>query len=128
MAMTHDEIFHKIQGLLSDALALDADEVQIDSKLTTDLGAESIDFLDIAFKLEQAFGIKINQGELFPENLSQNPKYAKDGKVTPEGLSELKARLPHIDFTTFEKDPQLMKLGEVFTVRVLVQFVAGKVK
>jgi acyl carrier protein len=126
MPMTHDEIFTKIQGILADALAIDTDEVAMDSRLTSDLGAESIDFLDIAFKLEQAFGIKINQGELFPENLSQNPKYAKDGKVTPDGLAELKARLPHINFAGFEKDPQLSKLGELFTVRVLVMFVAGK--
>jgi acyl carrier protein len=124
--MTQDEIFTKIQGILADALAIDTDEVAMDSRLTSDLGAESIDFLDIAFKLEQAFGIKINQGELFPENLSQNPKYAKDGKVTPDGLAELKARLPHINFASFESDPQLAKLGELFTVRVLVAFVAGK--
>ncbi len=124
--MTQDEIFTKIQGILADALAIDTDEVAMDSRLTSDLGAESIDFLDIAFKLEQAFGIKINQGELFPENLSQNPKYAKDGKVTPDGLAELKARLPHINFAKFESDPQLAKLGELFTVRVLVAFVAGK--
>lgn len=124
--MTHDEIFKKVQAILVDALSVDEDEVTMDSRLTTDLNAESIDFLDIAFKLEQGFGIKINQGELFPENLSQNPKYAKDGKVTPEGLAELRARLPHINFSAFEKDPQLTKLGELFTTRVLVMFVASK--
>jgi acyl carrier protein len=124
--MTHDEIFGKIRTILVDALAVDEDDVTMDSRLTTDLGAESIDFLDIAFKLEQGFGIKINQGELFPENLSQNPKYAKDGKVTADGLAELRARLPHVNFASFEKDPQLAKLGELFTTRVLVMFVAGK--
>ncbi|MFN9993450.1 MAG: phosphopantetheine-binding protein, partial [Phycisphaerales bacterium] len=98
----------------------------LEARLTKDLGAESIDFLDIVFKLEQAFGIKINQGELFPEGVTQDPKYVQSGKLTPEGVAAIKARLPHVDFSTFEQDPQLTKVAEVFTVDTLVKFVEKK--
>ena len=124
--MTRDEIFGKVRELLVDALAVDEDEVTMQAVLTKDLGAESIDFLDIVFKLEQAFGIKIAQGELFPEGGAQDPKYVKDGKITPEGLTSLKGRMPHVDFSNFEKNPELARVGELFTVETLVKFVEWK--
>jgi acyl carrier protein len=124
--MTRDEIYVKVRAVLVDALAVDEDEVAPDARLTADLGAESIDFLDIVFKLEQAFGFKIAQGELFPENVTQDPRYVRDGRVTPEGLTALKARLPHADFSKFANDPQMAKVAEVFTVDTLVNFVQKK--
>ena len=124
--MTRDDIFAKVRTVLVDALAVDDDEVTMASVLTSDLGAESIDFLDIVFKLEQAFGFKIQQGELFPEGVAQDPKFVKDGKVTAEGLTALKAKLPHVDFSTFEQNPAITKVAEVFTVDTLVNFVSKK--
>ena len=126
--MTRDEIFQKVQGVLVDALAVDEDEVTPDATLVGDLGAESIDFLDIVFKLEQAFGFTIGQGELFPENVTQDPRFVKDGKVTPEGIAALREKLPHVDFSAFEKDPQVAKVGEIFTVEALVRFVENKLR
>jgi acyl carrier protein len=125
--MTQDEIFQKVRTVLMDALAVDEDEVKMDAVLTRDLGAESIDFLDIGFKLEQAFGIKIAQGELFPDNVAQDPGYVKDGKVTPQGIAALKARMPHLDFGKFEADPTLANVANIFTVGALVKFIEGKV-
>jgi acyl carrier protein len=124
--MTHDEIYGKVRDVLVDALAVDEDEVTPTATLTGDLGAESIDFLDIVFKLEQAFKFKIGQGELFPENVQQDPQFVQDGKVTPKGIATLKARLPHADFSKLEKDPQVSKVGEIFTVEALVRFVERK--
>lgn len=124
--MTRDDIFKKVQAALVDALGVDEDEVTPEASLTADLGAESIDFLDIVFRLEQAFGFKIGQGELFPENVAQNPEYVKDGKVTAKGLETLRARMPHVSFGDFEKDPQITKIGRIFTVDALVNFVEKK--
>jgi len=124
--MTHDEIFAKVQEVLIDALGVDDDEVTPQATLTGDLGAESIDFLDIVFRLEKAFDIKISQGELFPDNVLQNEEYVQDGKVTDKGLTELKARMPHADFTEFEKDPDVNKVGEIFTVEAVTKFVESK--
>lgn len=125
--MTREEIFGKVRTILVDALAVDEDEVTLDSVLTKDLGAESIDFLDIVFKLEQAFGIKIPQGELFPDNVAQDPEYVKDGKVTPKGVATIKARMPHVDFSGWEANPEIGKIAELFTVQSLVSFVEAKV-
>ncbi|QNN24756.1 acyl carrier protein [Planctomycetales bacterium ZRK34] len=124
--MTHDEIFAKVQEVLVDALGVDDDEVTPTATLTGDLGAESIDFLDIVFRLEKAFDIKISQGELFPDNVLQNAEYVQDGKVTDKGLTELKARMPHADFSEFEQDPDVNKVGEIFTVEAVVKFVEAK--
>lgn len=124
--MTSEEIFSKVRDVLVDALAVDEDEVTPTATLTGDLGAESIDFLDIVFKLEQAFRFKIGQGELFPDNVQQDPRYVKDGKITPEGITALKARLPHADFSALERDPQIGKVGSIFTVDSIVRFVAKK--
>lgn len=124
--MTRDEIFGKIQEALVDALGVDDDEVTLEATLVGDLEAESIDFLDIAFKIEQAFDFKIDQGELFPENVGQNPDFVVDGKVTPDGISALKEKLPHVDFAEFEKDPEVSKVADVFTVETIVNFVERK--
>jgi len=124
--MTRDEIFGKVRETLVDALGVDDDEVTPEATLVNDLEAESIDFLDIAFKLEQAFGFKIAQGELFPDNVQQNPEYVQGGKVTPKGIAALKERLPHVDFSHFESDPQVAKVADVFTVDALVRFVERK--
>ena len=124
--MTRDDIFDKVRVVLVDALGVDDDEVTPEARLTSDLGAESIDFLDISFKLEQAFGFKIAQGEMFPDNVAQDPEFVQDGLITTKGLEELKAKLPHFDFTEFANDPQLSKIGSVFTVDALMNYVENK--
>lgn len=126
--MTRDEILKKVQTVLVDALAVDDEDVTPEASLTKDLGAESIDFLDIQFKLEQAFGFKIAQGEMFPEDLLKNPDFVKEGKVTAAGMAQLRVRLPHVNFATFEADPQATKLGQMFTVDAVVTFVENKLK
>ncbi len=126
---TREEIFAKVSETLVEALNVDADEVKPESTLQGDLGAESIDFLDIVFRLEREFGIKIPRGELFPESIFQgDPEFVKDGKVTEKGLAELRARMPFADISEFEKDPQVMKIGELFTVDLITRYIEIKVK
>lgn len=125
--MTQDEIFQKVRTQLVDALSVDEDEVTPQARLQADLNAESIDFLDIVFRLEREFGIKIDRNELFPESVFQgDPDFVQDGKVTPKGLSELKERMPYADFSAFEKDPQFERIGDLFTVDLIVRYVQSK--
>ena len=127
MAIGREEIFEKVRDVLVDALGVDEDEVNEQATLMGDLGAESIDFLDIVFRLEKAFDIKIPREELFPaENLMNNPEYIKDGKITAKGLSELKARMPHTDFSSLEADPDINKLPDFFTVGAIVNYIDSK--
>ena len=123
---TYDQIFEKVQATLVDALGVDEDEVTRDATLQGDLGAESIDFLDIVFRLERNFGIKIPRGELFPENLTADPEWIADGKLTSKGVEELKSRLPFADVSKIEDDPAVDKIGDLYTVDMLVQYVQSK--
>ncbi|MCA9276647.1 MAG: acyl carrier protein [Phycisphaerales bacterium] len=126
--MERSEIFEKIQEILVDALAVDDDEVTPEAKLIGDLGAESIDILDISFKLEQEFGFKIAQGELFPEGVTQDPEFVQDGKVTEKGLATLKERVPHFNFEQLERDPSVSNVSKIFTVDALVTFCEQKLQ
>ncbi|MEO0512716.1 MAG: acyl carrier protein [Planctomycetota bacterium] len=126
--MTSEEIHAKVTEVLVDALAVDEDEVTPEARLTADLGAESIDFLDIVFKLEQAFGFKIEQGELFPDNVAQDPEFVQDGKVTDKGIATLKERLPHAEFTNLEATRAVEDVPQIFTVNALVQFCQRKLQ
>src|SRR5215204_829496 len=125
MALSRDEIYTKVQGVLVDALGVDDNEVNAKATLREDLGAESIDFLDIVFRLEKAFTtdptkpFKIPRGELFPEDLDSlrnDPNYVQDGKITPAGMTELKSRMPFADFTEFETNPTVDDAGKLLTV------------
>ena len=125
--MNREGIFEKIQEVLDDALGVDEDEVTPNASLTADLGAESIDFLDIVFRIEKTFDIKISQGELFPENLTDNPDWVADGNLTDAGLAMLKERMTHMDFAPFEDgNRSITKLGDSITVDSLVTFVKLK--
>jgi acyl carrier protein len=126
MPMSRDEIFKKVQEILVNALGVDEEEVTPTAVIRDDLGAESIDFLDIMFQLEKSFGIKIPKGEMMPENLQNDPNLVKEGMVTPAGIAELKQRMPHSDFSTFEKDPKFDYMSKLFTVDAIVNYVQQK--
>ena len=137
MALSRDEIFSKVQGVLVDALGVDEDEVTAKATLREDLGAESIDFLDIVFRLEKAFTadpakpFKIPRGELFPEDLGtlrNDPTFVADGLITVTGMAELKKRMPYADFTEFEKDPMVDKAGQLITVDTIANYIDAKLK
>ena len=125
--ISRDEIFDKIKDVLENALGADSDEITMDATLIGDLGAESIDFLDISFKLEQEFSIKIDQGELFPENLMSDDTLVEDGKLTDKAMDILRERMPHVDFSKLDADRRVNQLSEVFTVSSLVDFIERKV-
>ena len=123
---TEDEIFDKVREALVDALGVDDDEVTPGATLQGDLDAESIDFLDIVFRLEKAFDIKIERGELFPEDILTNTDYVEDGKVNAAGLEKLKERMPFADLDGFESNPVVQNLGQQLTVQDMCKFVAHK--
>ena len=125
--MSQDEIFSKVSSTLVEALNVDEDQITPGATLQGDLGAESIDFLDIVFRLEREFGIKIPRGELFPESIFQgDPDFVQDGKVTEKGLSELKARMPFADLGDFDKAPEVSHVSDLFTVELIARYIQVK--
>ena len=131
VVMTRDEIFQTVRSIMEEALGVDEEEVTLEASLTGDLEAESIDFLDIVFRLEKSFStpehpFKIEQGELFPENLLENADWVADGKFTDAGMTMLKERMPHVDFSAFQTDRNVEKVAELITVNSIVDFVERK--
>jgi acyl carrier protein len=126
---SQEEIYSKVSATLCEALNVDEEDIKPTSTLQGDLGAESIDFLDIVFRLEREFGIKIPRGELFPESIfSGDPDYVQEGKVTQKGLDELRTRMPFADLSKFEQDPKLTAISDLFTVDMIAKYIQGKLK
>src|SRR5436309_2818341 len=124
---TQEEIYAKVSATLVEALNVDEEEISPASTLQGDLGAESIDFLDIVFRLEREFGIKIPRGELFPESIFQgDPEFVQNGRVTEKGLQELRARMPFADLSDFEANPAVSRISDLFTVELITNYIQGK--
>jgi acyl carrier protein len=125
--LSQREIYSKVSASLVEALSVDEEQIKPSSTLQGDLGAESIDFLDIVFRLEREFGINIPRGELFPESIFEgDPNFVQDGKVTERGLVELRARIPFADLSKFERNPEFKAISDLFTVEMIVRYIQGK--
>jgi len=126
---TQEEIYTKVSATLVEALNVDEDEISPSSTLQGDLGAESIDFLDIVFRLEREFGIKIPRGELFPESIFQgDPDFVQNGRVTDKGLDELRTKMPFADLSQFEANPEVGNISDLFTVELITRYIQGKLQ
>ena len=124
--MSRDEILEKVTETLVDALGVDDDEVEEGATLVDDLGAESIDFLDIVFRLEKNFGVKIPRGELFPEGLAADASLVTDGKVNEAGIAALREKLSHADIDAFAENPAVENIQSMFTVKMIINFIDKK--
>ena len=126
MAISQDEVLEKVTEVLVDALGVDDDEVSMSATLVGDLGAESIDFLDIVFRLEKTFGIKIEQSEMFPDNVLTDEQYVTDGSITDKGLEEISGKMPHLNIDALGDDHSVENFSNLFTVEAVVKFVQAK--
>jgi len=126
--MRRHEVLVGVTDVLVDALGVEKEEIKREVSLIEDLGAESIDFLDIIFRLEKNFDIKIPDGDLFPgHELFTDERFVKDEKVTEEGLEELKKRMPNADLERIVKDPDVRNVRHLFTVEMVVLYIEKKV-
>jgi acyl carrier protein len=117
----------RVAKVLEEALRLDGEDLAPTATLQGDLGAESIDFLDIVFRLEREFGIKIPPGELFPESVFQgDPDFVQEGRVTDQGMDELRSCMPFADLGAFDQDRRLSSVSDLFTVGLVTRYVAWK--
>jgi acyl carrier protein len=122
-----EEIHARVARVLAEILNADEEDVTPGATLQGDLGAESIDFLDIVFRLEREFDIRIPTDELFPDSILRgNPAFVQDGRVTDQGLAELRSCMPHADLSGFEGDRRLSNVPDLFTVGLVSGYVAWK--
>lgn len=124
---TTKKIYGKVVQVLAESLCVNENELTPSATLQGDLGAESLDFLEIAFRLEREFGIDIPDGELFPRTVFQgNSNFVREGRVTDQGMSELKSRMPYADFGVFDQDRQLSTVTDLFTVDLVARYITWK--
>ena len=110
-------IYPKVAGIMADALGCDADQVKPDSSLINDLKAESIDFLDIVFRLERAFKIKIPRDKIVEEargGLSE-AEFEKGGVVTEAGVERLRLVLSEVPAERFTSPLNVANIPQLFT-------------
>jgi acyl carrier protein len=131
--LTREEVYSRVSATLMESLNLDRGRIKPWSTLQGDLGAESIDLLDLVFQLEKQFGIHVSADELFPETLFQgnprfgrNPEFVQGDQVTKRGLEELRVRMPFAELRRFERNPRLSEIGNLFTVDMIVRYIHGK--
>jgi acyl carrier protein len=122
-----DSIYRKVSAVLGASLNVDEEVITPTSTLQGDLGAESIDFLDIVFRLERAFDIKIPRDELFPELVfARLPGFGDDGRVTPKGVQELRTGMPFANLTEVAKSPEVSNIANPVTVQMIMRYIEGK--
>jgi acyl carrier protein len=122
-----NEIHARVTKVLVRALGVEEDDIKPSATLQGDLGAESIDFLDIVFRLEREFAIKVYQDELFPEPvLMGNSAIIVAGRLTDDGLAALHAQMPYADWRKLERDRRLDRIDDLFTVDLVASYVKWK--
>jgi acyl carrier protein len=124
------DIFGAVQTAVTDALGVDEDEVTPEATLLDDLGAESIDLLDILFRLERKMGVKIQAADLaaYVQGGIPDDEFGDaDGIITEKGLAQLKKALPQIDEGALAGNLRAEKVMSLFTVQNLADMVAARV-
>ena len=121
-----DEVFPAIADIIAEALARERDEVRLESRLIADLGAESIDFLDMVFRFEQAFGVRIERGRILDEARGgmTDEEFHQDGVITPAGLAKLREVLDEVPADAFGPGMRVDDIPLLFTVETLCKVVA----
>jgi acyl carrier protein len=120
-------VYGNVKTVLMETLLVDSDENVPQATLQGDLGTESVDFLDIMFRLERQLGIQIPRKELYPESVFRgDPALVQDGAVTDAGIADLRVRMPYADLILFEQDRRLSGMPDLFTIDLLVRYVAWK--
>ncbi|NLX23872.1 MAG: acyl carrier protein [Phycisphaerae bacterium] len=110
--------------IIADVLAIEPHEVHPSSRFVEDLGGESIDFLELSFQLERHYGVRMNLQAMAGSN---NLPTDAQGRVTPEGLEQMKRDYPFLDHQAFAADPQMSRFMELITVEAITRFVQQSV-
>jgi acyl carrier protein len=130
--MNTESVYPKVREIIADVLVIDEDDVSLTSRLIVDLGAESIDFLDLVFQLEKEFGIKIPRGQLEKNargDLTED-EFEKGGMLTDKGMVALKNYLSEVPADYFKVSMKLNEIPMLFTVetfcKLIVEAMAAK--
>lgn len=119
------DVFEKVRSCFVDALGVEPEDVTLKARVIDDLGAESLDFLDIAYRLEQTFKIKIPRGEIktkSQEGLAAN-EWEKDGLLTEKALAKILEVMPEVDPASIKPGLKAKDIPKLFTVETFFNMV-----
>lgn len=117
--------FERVRAAIAEALYVEPETISEDSRLIADLGMESIDFLDVMFRLEKEFGISVPRGEIERQargDLSDE-EFAVDGVLTPVAIARLRQMMPEVSGAAFVQDLRVRDIPSLFTVKSFVSIV-----
>ncbi len=120
------EVYPKVAAIIADSLGRDVEDLAPDKALIGDLGAESIDFLDIVYRLERAFHVKIPRGQIEAQargGLSE-AEFESQGVLTAAGVARLREFLSEVPASRFRDRMKLVDLPSLFTVETFCKIVA----
>jgi len=118
-----------VAGILVQALGVSRSEIAPETSLAGDLEAESIDFLDIVFRLEKEFGIEVSRGELFPQELLRDPALVTNGRLTDAGAETLRQRYAFADLPSLKGGLSVDELmTDLLTVNLIIDYVESKLR
>ncbi|MCC5792026.1 MAG: acyl carrier protein [Legionellaceae bacterium] len=127
--MNIESVYPKVRAIIADVLVIDEDEVSLNSRLIADLGAESIDFLDLIFQLEKEFAIKIPRGQLEKNargDLAED-EFEKNGVLTAQGMQALQAYLSEVPAENFKANMKVNEIPSLFSVETFCKLVVSAV-
>jgi acyl carrier protein len=127
--MNVEGVYPKVREIVADVLVIDEEEIALTSRLISDLGAESIDFLDLVFQLEKEFAIKIPRGQLEKNargDLAED-EFEKGGVVTMKGMYALKNYLNEVPVEYFKTNMKVNEIPTLFTVETFCKLVVAAV-
>lgn len=122
------DIFARLKPVLVEVLGVGAEKIQMESVLVTDLGAESIDLLDLTFRIEEIFKVRIEANEIEREAKKRLPDgvYEKDGFLTEEALAEIRRSVPELDAGKLVKGLRKTDIPALLTVAFFVHLIQRK--
>ena len=123
-----DAVFPKVAETIADALGCDVDDVKPNVSLIEDLDAESIDFLDMVFRLERAFKVKIPRGKIVENARGDLPEaeFEQKGLVTEKGLVQLKSYLAEVPAERFKTPMKVSDIPRLFTPATFAKLVSAR--
>ena len=118
-------VFPKVAETMADALGCDVEQVKPTVSLIEDLDAESIDFLDMVFRLERAFKIKIPRGKIIENARGDMPEseFEQKGVLTEPGLAQLKRYLSEVPAERFSNPMKVADIPRLFTPETFCKLV-----
>lgn len=129
LAARHDEILQKTREAIAEVLGREEDEVTPNASLMKDLNAESLDFLDLLFRLESSFGIKIPRGGIqkATQGSLTDAEFQQNGVLTEAALERLRVLMPEVDPSNFQAGLTVRAISTLFTAESFARLVAWRI-